>query len=138
MGLTWSSDGFWLASVGWNNRIHLWNASDLENDTPNEFALTLEATWNVNKQGSPIRLAWSSVGTQLAVGYVSGVIQLWPIDAESGLSDDQRPSQSLQAHTGAIGGLAWSSDASRLASSATDQTIWIWDGQSQISLFALH
>ncbi|MBV7339580.1 hypothetical protein KFU94_67490 [Chloroflexi bacterium TSY] len=137
MGLTWSPDGFWLASTGWDNRIRLWNASDLENDTPDDSPLTLEAARDVNEQGNPTRLAWSPNGMQLAIGYVSGIIQLWPIDAESGFSDDQQPLQSLQAHTGTIWGLAWSSDGSLLVSSSTDQIIRIWDSQSLTPLFAL-
>ena len=128
-GLAWSPDGTRLASAALDNTVRVWDASGLTGNTATDPAVTLEATWNVNAQGPPVRLAWSPDETQLAVSYAGGAIQVWTIDAGTSLTDTLQPSQTLEAHSGAVWGLAWS-DGSRLATSSEDQTIRIWDGQT--------
>lgn len=128
-GLAWNPDGTWLASAGFDNTIRIWDALGLANDTPDKNTLKLKATWRVNNQAQPIRLAWSPDGTRLAASYSAGTIQVWNIDSKADFTDNQKPEQLLEAHTGGVWGLVWSPDGSRLVSSAEDQTIRIWEGQ---------
>lgn len=128
-GLAWNPDGTWLASAGADNNIRLWDASGMANDASDKNALILKATWRINDQGQPDRLAWSPDGSRLAASYAAGTIQVWNMDSEVGFTDDQPPKQLIEAHTGSVVGLAWSPDGSRLASSAEDQTVRIWAGQ---------
>jgi len=129
LGLAWNPDGTWLASAGWDNKLRLWDASELAKDAPDKNALILKATWRVNDQGQPVRLTWSPDGTQLVASYSLGTIQVWNMDNKAGFTDDQPSKQLIEAHTGAVWGLAWSLDGSHLASSAEDQTVRIWAGQ---------
>ncbi|MEZ4683967.1 MAG: NACHT domain-containing protein [Caldilineaceae bacterium] len=128
MGLAWNQDGSLLASAGFDNNIRLWNTSGLTDDTPDESALTLAATWWVNDQGQPVRLAWSPDGQRLAASYSGGTIQIWNTDSATELVDDQAPLQTLAAHTGAVWGLTWDPTGTYLASSAEDQSVRIWTG----------
>jgi WD40 repeat protein len=73
------------------------------------------------KEAAVGQLCFSPDGQHLAGGLRDGSIQIW--EASEG-----KEKTTLQAHQGAVGGLAFSSDGLRLASGGlTDKSIKIWD-----------
>ncbi len=77
----------------------------------------------------PRRLAWANDGTQLAVGYERGQVQI--IDAEQG-----RTKHLSTGHSSSIRSMAFTPTGSRLASLGND-TIRIWDVESGAELLVL-
>ncbi|MEZ4615542.1 MAG: WD40 repeat domain-containing protein [Caldilineaceae bacterium] len=134
-GLSWNSDGTRLASAGWES-IRIWDASTLQEGAASEQEgvasdnfLRLQATWDLNDHGSPLRIAWSPDDTRLVASFIGGALLVWDTSDIANFVDDQEPLQTIEAHTGAVWGLAWSADSRQLASSAEDQRIHIWTGQ---------
>ncbi|MCP4661594.1 MAG: WD40 repeat domain-containing protein, partial [bacterium] len=110
-----SVDGTGLA-VAWENIVRLW---DLRQDQE-----------VMQRSGGSV--AWSVDGRRLAIGSLSGALQVLDIDAGTDVVS------ALDGYAGGILALAWSVDG-RLASSYSDGTLLVWgvaDG-SQI-LFDAH
>ena len=96
---------------------------------PVTTTITLSATWPVDEQGEPDRLAWSPNGRLLAVGFAKGTVQIFSINSASNFSDHPPASLETGWTYGVVEGLAWNGDGSRLASSSEDGTIRLWAGE---------
>jgi WD40 repeat protein len=117
--VTFSPDGDWMASAGYNTPIELW---DVE-------------TWQVAQtfEGHTDRvfgIAFSPDSTRLASGSGMGpsdvsdfTVRLW--DVESG-----RERHVLQGHRGDVHAVAFSPDGTLIASASIDYTVRLWDVQS--------
>lgn len=117
--VTFSPDGSWMALVGFNAPIELWDVQ----------------TWQVVRelQGHTDRvfgIAFSPDSTLLASGSGMGpsdvsdfTVRLW--DVEGG-----RELHVLQGHRGDVHAVAFSPDGTLLASASTDYTVRLWDVQS--------
>ncbi|MCB1045482.1 MAG: WD40 repeat domain-containing protein, partial [Acidobacteria bacterium] len=69
---------------------------------------------------TPLCLAYSPDGLQLAIGTEEGPVMLWDVEQE-------RLSQLLRGHTVPIVDVAYSPDGQLVASSSRDATVRIWD-----------
>ena len=68
------------------------------------------------------RSVWNNQGTQVAVGYADGMLQIW---------DDQgNLLHTLGGHLNSIEALAWNSSDSLLASASSDLSVLIWSTSS--------
>jgi WD40 repeat protein len=89
--------------------------------------------WNI--QAQPLRsiraIALNFDGSQIAIGYSSGAIEIQEVDSGSTL-------QRLPGHTDRISGLAWMSDDNLLASSSDDGRVIIWDVERGRSLHTIY
>ncbi len=113
LSIAWSPDGeFMTFSKEWEE-TYLWQrGTDFPRDADNDEPL-------IAYEGF-ISMAWSPVGTTLAIGdWEDGTIQLW--DAASG-----ELLTVLEGHTSGIQSLAWSSDGTILASGSWDDTVRLW------------
>jgi tetratricopeptide (TPR) repeat protein/Tol biopolymer transport system component len=111
-----SPDGHWLASVGYDQAIKIWN-----------LATRAEAFCFRGVSDRVTNLAWSKNGQFLAFVTLAGGIQIW--DARKGkdkvfLSGPREPAEKPVA-------LAWRPDGRQIASlvtpSGAESQVWIWD-----------
>jgi WD40 repeat protein len=111
---SWSPDGQWIATAGWDGRIKIWEAKTgrdiltLEGHSRDKFISTID---------------WSPDSKRLASGGWGQVVKVWDIEKGCELF-------SMRGHTGLIISLDWSPNSSRIASSSKDQTIIIWDAMT--------
>jgi len=115
-GMASSPDGHWLASVGYDQAIKIWN-----------LATRAEAFCFRGVSDRVTNLAWSKNGQFLAFVTLAGDIQIW--DARKGkdkvfLSGPREPAEKPVA-------LAWRPDGRQIASlvtpSGAESQVWIWD-----------
>jgi hypothetical protein len=106
--LAFSPDGKYLASGGWDNKVHLWRVSS------GREIRTFEGTENyVNS------LAFSADGKSLASGNYQGKVFLWEVATG-------KLRQSLTGHEGQVATLAFAADGRTLVSGSQDTTILVW------------
>ena len=105
--VAWSPDGQWLATSGWDNAIHIWDAA---NGTRLHI-LREHSEW-------VDALAWSPDGMKLASGGFDNLVHIW--DPINGILLHK-----LEGHTFWTSYLSWSPDSIRLISaSQTESKIW--------------
>jgi WD40 repeat protein len=116
---TFSPNGVWMASAGYNAPMLLW---DLDTG---EVMQTLEGHTD-----RVFGMAFSPNGRLLATGSGIGpsdisdfTVKIW--DLESG---GQR--HTLQGHSGDVHAVAFSPDSALVASASTDYTVRLWDAES--------
>lgn len=120
--IAYSPDGETLASGSLDRTVKLWNPSD---------GVLLE-TLSSGSYVAVHEIAFSPTGDRLAVGLegrrgdvVQGTVQLWDLD-------DGSLELTLEAVSGAIGGLAFTPDGRWLASSNTHQ-VRLWDAANGLA-----
>ena len=114
---SWSPDGIRLGIVD-NFNVLIYDA---QNQTSIQHVLEKPAD----------AISWNSVSTELALGGRDGAIHI--LDAES-----FELRTLLGRHRAPVNGLDWSPDGARIASSADDGTLRIWDGRGGDELAVLH
>ncbi len=92
--------------------VRVWNAKNGE-----EYALIREPISNVET------VCWSPDSSCLAIGYASGIIQLWDVSMDSLLLR-------YRGHGDAVHSLSWSPDAHYLVSGGADHLAHVWERAS--------
>jgi WD40 repeat protein len=116
---SWSPDGNRIvASCTETNHTYIWEAGS------GKIVQTLEGpaeerTWIAY---------WSPDGTRIAVGYMSGLAQVWEVATGQVVA-------SFAGHSDIVQDLAWSPDSRRIVSGGDDYTVKIWDASSGEELF---
>ncbi len=117
-GVTWSSDGLRLATVGDDNTARIWDAG-----TGASLIVCAGHTSRYVKS-----VDWEPNGSRIATACWDEFVRIW--DAVSGA---HIASYRLDRHLlddfrlGYLESVAWSPDSSRLAASGFDDTVRIWD-----------
>ncbi|MEQ8787687.1 MAG: c-type cytochrome domain-containing protein [Pirellulaceae bacterium] len=106
--LAFSPDNQWLASGGYRT-VKLWRRE------PNAKVADLPALAE-----APLCLDVSSDGKLAAFGQASGKIQLYDLAAKKAV-------RTLEGHTGAVHGVAFTADGSKLVSGSQDKTFRVWN-----------
>jgi WD40 repeat protein/serine/threonine protein kinase len=119
-GLAFSRKGGHLASASADGAIKLWDATRLgeEQQTPRHRFR--------GRAGMGLRtLAFSPDGGRLAAGGEKNTVKIWNVQTE-------RELQSLEGHSGAVWGTAFSPDPEGrwVASAGEDSTVKVWDSRS--------
>ncbi len=134
--MAFSPDGTLVAGKGENGVVLVW---------------TLETATAMSHQGSASALAYDPSGTILATAGLQGKEKIWDVlsadtahSANTGFgtirlwdSTNEQLIHDIAAHDDWIGGLVFSPDGSRLASSSDDHTAKVWDvesGELQVTL----
>ncbi|NOX55553.1 MAG: WD40 repeat domain-containing protein [Planctomycetes bacterium] len=81
-------------------------------------------------------IAFSPVGTWLAVGDRGGAVRIW--DYQDGFPDDLLPIRVWHAHEGRVYGVAFSNDGRQIASVGSDEKARIWRNWGESFLRSLH
>ena len=108
-------DGHWLAVAGHDHYVSIWNLGDAA--TPN---LGPPAQRFAAHAGPVYAVGWSPDGRYLASGTNEGIIRLWNADSFS-------LAATLQAGTGQIRCISYSSDGRLLAGAAYVAPTVVWD-----------
>ena len=105
--VSWSPNGHYLASAGYDTGVQVWEAQ------------TLETVYTYTGHTQPIKtLAWSPDGASIASGGDDKIIHIW----NPTTGQHQFP---YTNHTAWIRTLAWSPTGDTLAS-ASDETVHVW------------
>lgn len=109
LGLSWSTDGKWIASAGSDKTVQIWDTSSGKNvQTYRRHTFVVQA------------VAWSPDERYIASAGDDRTVQVW--NANTG-----ELVLAYQGHSGYVTMLAWSPDSSSIASASSDRTIQIWD-----------
>ena len=121
MGVAFSPDGKWLASVSFYREVKIWDTST------GSLAHSLMG----GITGIANAVAFSPDGTLLAaaINQNTGLVQLWNTATWLAVG-------TLASHTMPIEGLAFSRDGLRLVTGAQDQSVRVWDIASGAQLSA--
>lgn len=114
----WDASGSML--VTWNpEQIEIWKTASLDNG---EYSPDIHIPARMNKSA---KVAWRSNGEQIAVLDADNLISIWDL----GLMADipQLVQSRSHGHGFAVDDIAWSPDASMIASSGEDGTARIWN-----------
>ena len=115
--LKFSSDGKFLYSGGWDNKLKVWPLA-----APNAEKLVLD-----NHGSNIYSLAYHGEKGLLASTDADGVIQLWRVE-EATLQKGETLNSDHSAHTGRVTSAAFSPDGKYLATASYwDKRIVIWD-----------
>ncbi len=115
--VAYSPDGSLLASSGWDEVIHLWNANTGES--------VRELT--DPSRDSNLAIAFSPDGTKLASTGGSGRVRLWDVKSGKKLLD-------LKGHKDRAFGLAFAPDGRSFATAGYDGIVRLWDAATGAEL----
>ena len=120
--MTFSPDGKYLASYGYNNTIQLWNVDD------GEKVRTILVGGYIEDYilGFVVSLTFSPNGKYILGGCQDGTIHFW--DAATGAQK-----KILKAHGLVVSNISFSKDGTTLVTSSADGAVLIWDYISLIN-----
>jgi WD40 repeat protein len=117
LGLALDSSGQWLAALGSDYTVCLW---DLMHGPPGEER---QPTYSLKGHMALVSsLTWVPNDLLLVAASIDGTIKLWDVAAMADLLTLQCPSRDVLT-------VAFSPDGKYLATAGSDGTIWIWDGR---------
>jgi WD40 repeat protein len=127
-GLMFSRDGKYLASMGLDGEIKLWDATRLDAQHLDGKAQLRVARMNARSPGMCVNLAFSPDSRFLSSGGEEYTVKIF--DVTTGL-EARTP---LRGHTEDIYAVAFSPDSRWLASAGEDSTVRLWDCQAGYAL----
>jgi WD40 repeat protein len=157
-GLSWSTDGKWVASASQDGTVRLWDMEDYSQKLQIKTGWAFCVSWLPNNVAfitgtrggfvqlwdpisgqllhtlkaasySPIIcIACSPDGKTLAAGRLNGEIELWDLESQTIRLSIANYSPSRCD----VNGIAWSPDGSLLATAHQDRYVRIWDGKNSI------
>jgi WD40 repeat protein len=110
--ITFSRDGRWLASAGWDKSVKLW---DVEARNPKPVRILYRYSYLANV------VVFSPDGTNLFSGGSEKMIRAWDV------ATGTEAATPLEGHTGWVGTLATSPDDRWMASGGGDTTVIVWN-----------
>lgn len=106
--VTFSPDGLYIASAGWDNHVKLWNAGD------GKFIATLRA------HVAPVYMCCFSADSRLLVtGSKDHTLKVWDVRTAK-LKED------LPGHQDEVYAVDWAPDGGRICSGGKDKAVRIW------------
>jgi len=112
LGVAWSPDGQWLASCEWDNAVRLWN--------PATGACERILRYATDSGNFFYCLDWSPNGQQLACGTYRRGVQVFDLTKHyDGWTEYSTPALIRQ--------VVWNGDGTRLAGSAHDSAVYVWN-----------
>jgi WD40 repeat protein len=140
--VAWSPDGIRLATADRNSTVTVWDArTGKEWANMDYFPRPLNSTAPPMPRPLASLVAWSPVGSRLALSGVDEQVLLWDVEAGTGLGllTSHRESQTADELLGKIvWHAAWSPDGKRLATASADKTVKVWDAERGKELFSLY
>src|SRR5260221_666019 len=133
--VSWSPDGQYIASGGWDDTVQVWNVST------GALLTTYKRHTNVVSA-----LAWSPDGHYIASSSWDGTVQVWSPDGRYIAAGDRDGTvHVLDAHKGSllliykgyanqVSALAWSPNSRYIASGSYDHTVQVWNAQTGATL----
>ncbi|KAL9079630.1 MAG: hypothetical protein Q9157_001515 [Trypethelium eluteriae] len=106
--VTFSPDGLYIASAGFDNHVKLWSATD------GRFVRTLRG-----HVGAVYQCCFSADSRLLVSSSKDTTVKVWGVESGK-LAED------LPGHQGEVFALDWSADGGRVASGGADKTVKLW------------
>lgn len=130
----WSPDGSQIATAGWDETAHIWNADDflsasrasVQGVSPGTPP-TMTISEHVNRLTG---VAWSPNGAFLLTTSRDRTSMVW--DARTGVA-----LYTLSGHTAAVNDAAWSPDGTQILTIADDLRVRLWESVPQNTLLTL-
>jgi eukaryotic-like serine/threonine-protein kinase len=129
--LAWSPESSRIASGGWDQAIHVWDATTEEPVLIYDGHVSNKAAGKGIPEGMVFALAWSPDGTSIASGSWDKTVQVW--DAANG-----RQIYIHHGHMTSVPAVAWSPDSKRIASASVDGTVQVWDAATGMHAQTFH
>src|SRR6266849_2631385 len=123
--LAWSPDSSRIASGGWDETVHVWNAATEEPILVYDHHVSSKAVGEGIPEGMIFAVAWSPDGASIASGSWDKTVQIW--DATNG-----RQIYTYRGHRTSVPAVAWSPDSTRIASASVDGTVQVWKAATGI------
>jgi WD40 repeat protein/tRNA A-37 threonylcarbamoyl transferase component Bud32 len=115
--LAWSRDGRFLASLGTDQFLRVWNPSD------GKLVREILVGTSEIVMGTDFAVAFSPDGSLVAASARDNVVRVWEVVTG-------RVTLELAGHEDSVGGLCFTSDGRRIITGSLDRTIRVWDARS--------